>query len=266
MERVILAGEENALVPLYERLRGGGAVEVVGLGSDDPDSLTAILAVLAGIPCIGRDAEEAPAADLWVCDASWPARTRGTTCLDFAEADRRWPTARATAGKSASLPLLKKASTGREPVKIEASAFMAFPRELQREILRSKRYHLGFTLSLFRILNDKGAKLGESAFQREPLASFPAREGRACDSWGLSREGYLLHLAPEILEQASSLKRRIGAALERELDGISGNWRVLASQARFPKDAESGRELLGIALQRLERQVNSFADEGESQA
>ena len=66
---------------------------------------------------------------------------------------------------------------------------------------------------------------------------------------------FLLHLAPETLEQATLLLRRLQAALGEELAAAGGAGRVVAAQARFPQDAESGRELLGVALQRLERKL-----------
>lgn len=132
--------------------------------------------------------------------------------------------------------------------------YAAFARELQRELQRSQRYHLGFTLSILRVLDAQGRPLPESAFLAEPLRSLPVRLGRSADSWGLSQEGYLLHLAPETLEQASALRRRLTAALLETLASRSGGpWRVRCGQAGYPRDGESGKALVELALQRLLR-------------
>jgi hypothetical protein len=264
--RVIIAGADEQLVPLYERLRGEGLARVVALGSKNPDSLTGLLAMIGDLPLLAAD-EPAPAADLWVCDEQWRARATGVECLDFRQADGRWPV-RASGGvaRTAQRPLQKIAGEA-VTSSLGSSARADFPRELQREIERSKRYHLGFTLSIFRVLDARGRALTESGFNREPLSSFPARQGRVCDSWGLSKEGFLLHLAPETLEQAPSMRRRLVQALEAELANLPGGpWSLITAQVRFPQDSESARELLGLALQRLERKLGEGTtsdDEGD---
>jgi hypothetical protein len=261
-ERVILAGADAQLVPLFERLRAGGLAEVVALGSEDPASLAGILAAVGGLPFISpKGAEPLPAADLWVCSPAWHARAEPGLCLDFETAASRWPGGGAGPTPAAAEPPPPAAPP---PVALREQAtaalvgapFTAFARELQREIQRSQRYHLGFTLSILRIVDAAGQALPERAFQIEPLRGVPGRVGRACDSWGLSREGYLLHLAPETLEQASALRRRLEAALLEAMAGEPGGpWRVETGQARFPRDGEQGKALVDIALQRLLRRL-----------
>lgn len=90
-ERVILAGDDERLLPLYERLRGDALADVVALGSSDPDSVTATLAAVSGLPLLtGADGERTPAADFWVCAGPWRARAGATPVLDFADAEARW--------------------------------------------------------------------------------------------------------------------------------------------------------------------------------
>ncbi len=264
--RVILAGTDEQLVPLYERLRGEGLAEVVALGNRNSESLTGLLAIIGDLPLI-EDDEQAPAADLWVCDEDWRKRAAGVECLDFRQAEKRWPTIDSGDKKKIEQRPLQKLAGETVTAALASSAHADFPRELQREIERGKRYHLGFTLSIFRALDAKGQALPESAFHREPLVSFPARQGRACDSWGLSKEGFLLHLAPETLEQAPSMRRRLVQALEAELAKMpGGSWSLFTAQVRFPQDSESARDLLGLLLQRLERKLADGAkhkDEGD---
>lgn len=266
-ETVILAGEDAQLVPLFERLRAGGLAEVVGLGSADPASLTAILAAVGGLPLLSpTGTEAAPPADLWICSADWRARAGQARCLDFEAAATHWPAggsavlrapaATAAAAPPAAPPAPDPALHDQAATALAGAPFAAFARELQREIQRSQRYHLGFTLSILRIVDAAGQALPERAFLLEPLRSLPARVGRACDSWGLSREGYLLHLAPETLEQASALRRRLEAAmLEAMVAQPGGPWRVETGQARFPRDGEQGKALVDLALQRLLRRL-----------
>lgn len=264
-QRIILAGDESRLLPLYERLRLGGRASVVGLGTAEPDGIVGLLALIGGLPLV-EDAGEAPPADLWICDDGWRARAGATPCLNFEEAERRWPAQRSRAGggaAQAARPPIGDVVIEEDAERLHAAGDSAFPRELQREILRSKRYHLGFTLSLIRVLDAAGETLSPIAFEREPLLSLPARRGRACDSWGLSREGYLLHLAPETLEQATSLLKRLRRALEEELaERPGGPWRVVGASACYPRDAERGRELIKTALERLERRI-AIAERGE---
>ena len=256
-ERVILAGTDAELVPLLERLRARGLAEIVALGSAAPDSLTAILAAVGGLPLLTlAGAEPAPAADLWVCSADWRPRAGATPCLAFAAALERWPAgaaARAPApAVAAGDPGLRDQAAGA----LAGAPFAAFAGELQREIQRSQRYHLGFTLSILRVLDAAGQALPERAFLSEPLRGLPGRAGRACDSWGLSQEGYLLHLAPETLEQASALRRRLEAALLEAMAAQPGGpWRVETGQARYPRDGELGKALVDTALQRLLRRL-----------
>ncbi len=257
--RVILAGADERLVPLYERLRGNDRTEVVALGSMAQDSLTELLALIANIPLL-EESGALPQAELWVCDEEWRERATDSECIDFAQADGLWPQAESSEEEAAEKRPLQSIARGSVPVALAASTGADFPRELQREIQRSKRYHLGFTLSIFRVLDAAGQALPESGFHEEPLKSFPARQGRACDSWGLSREGFLLHLAPETLEQAPSMRRRLNQALELELAKLTGGpWRLFTAQVRFPQDSESARDLLGLALQRLERKLGDGA-------
>ncbi|MBN2171874.1 MAG: hypothetical protein JW819_11205 [Candidatus Krumholzibacteriota bacterium] len=132
----------------------------------------------------------------------------------------------------------------------------AFPRELQREILRSKRYHLGFCLTVLRVLDAAGRTMSADRFRTEPLASLPQRVGRATDSWGLTVEGYLLHLAPETIEQAAQLRRRLVEVLNAECADLPGGpWRTFAGQARYPQHGEDARGLLTAALRSLERSL-----------
>lgn len=263
-ERVILAGPDADLVPLYERLRGEGLAAVVALGSAESTSLAALLAAIGALPLLTPGSEQAaPAADLWVCAPEWRARAAGATCLDFAAAAERWPQRRgaAPAGSAAPpAPAAPPAAPGPHPApaapqgSLTGAPYAAFARELQRELQRSQRYHLGFTLSILRVLDAQGRPLPESAFLAEPLRSLPARLGRSADSWGLSQEGFLLHLAPETLEQASALRRRLTAALVETLaEQPGGPWRVLSGQAGYPRDGESGKALVELALQRLLR-------------
>jgi hypothetical protein len=266
-EKVILAGDDAQLVPLFERLRAGDLAEVVALGSADPASLTAILAAVGGLPLISPTGTEAsPPADLWICSADWQVRAGQAPCLDFEAASTHWPPAgsaglRAPAANAAAAPPAVPAAPDpalrdQAATALAGAPFAAFARELQREIQRSQRYHLGFTLSILRIVDAAGQALPERAFLLEPLRSLPARVGRACDSWGLSREGYLLHLAPETLEQASALRRRLEAAmLEAMVAQPGGPWRVETGQARFPRDGEQGKVLVDLALQRLLRRL-----------
>jgi hypothetical protein len=255
-EKVILAGADAELVPLYERLRAGGLADVVALGSADPGGLTAILAAVGGLPLLSLNGEEAtPAADLWVCSPNWRPRAGRAPCLDFAAVAGRWAESSAVAAVAAA-PAAPAALREQVAAAMAGPPFAAFARELQREIQRSQRYHLGFTLSILRVVDAAGHALTERAFLAEPLRSLPARVGRACDSWGLSQEGYLLHLAPETLEQASALRRRLEAALLEAMAGQpAGPWRVETGQARFPRDGELGKALVDIALQRLLRRL-----------
>ncbi len=254
-ERVILAGDDAELVPLLERLRARGLAEIVALGSAAPDSLTAILAAVGGLPLLTlAGAEPVPAADLWICSADWRSRAGATPCLAFPAALERWPESAAAPAPAA--PAADPALREQAAVALAGAPFAAFARELQREIQRSQRYHLGFTLSILRVLDAAGQALPERAFLAEPLRGLPARAGRACDSWGLSQEGYLLHLAPETLEQASALRRRLEAALQEALAGQPGGpWRVETGQALYPRDGELGKALVDIALQRLLRRL-----------
>lgn len=268
-ERVILAGDDERLLPLYERLRGGALADVVALGSSDPDSVTATLAAVSGLPLLtGADGEHAPAADFWVCAGPWRARAGATPVLDFADAEARWRPAMkrpATAPGAPAQPPPALRQQVDQALGASASPFTAFPRELQREIQRSQRYHLGFTLSILRVLDAAGRPLDERAFVQEPLRGLPGRLGRACDSWGLAREGYLLHLAPETLEQASALRRRLEAALLEALAGQPGGpWTVATGQARFPRDGEQGKALVELALKRLQRKLEHSGAEDDA--
>ena len=280
VERVILAGDDAVLIPLYERLRAEAGVEVVALGNEDPDSLTSLVALIGKVPYLGETGKgAAPEADLWVCDTRWGKHAGGNRRIDFQEAERRWPKRgtpkparrgdlRARAEREPAprpKPQAKtkaKDSSPQDPLGRSGTA--DFPRELQREILRSKRYHLGFTLTVIRVLDPRDDALAESAFRKEPLNGFPQRSGRVCDTWGLSREGYLLHLAPETLEQATTMRRRLESALHRELKAIEeGEWQVFSGQARFPRDAEQAGDLIALALQRLERKIEINPDGAE---
>ncbi|MBM4117371.1 hypothetical protein FJ251_06440 [bacterium] len=251
-ERVILAGGDGELLPLYERLRGEGLATVVALGSAEAASLTALLAAIGALPLLTpAGSEPVPPADLWVCSPEWRARAGAAPCLDFAAAAERWPQRGGAAPPGSDAPA---PASGAAPAPLTGAPYAAFARELQRELQRSQRYHLGFTLSILRVLDAQGRALSEAAFLGEPLRSLPARLGRSSDSWGLSQEGYLLHLAPETLEQASALRRRLEAALLETLAGEpAGPWRVLAGQASYPRDGESAKALVELALQRLRR-------------
>ena len=59
--------------------------------------------------------------------------------------------------------------------------FPGFAHELRREIRRSRRYHLGFCFTLFRLVNDNGEVLPAEKYLREPLLSLPSRVGRKTD-------------------------------------------------------------------------------------
>ncbi len=275
VERVILAGDDAVLIPLFERLRGEPGVEVVALGNEDPDSLTSLVAMIGKLPYLGETGRgKAPAADLWICEDPWRKLAGTQPRIGFPEAELRWPKDGAPRPVRRGDPRARKereqaprprprAKAKEAPAEdlLGRSGTADFPRELQKEILRSKRYHLGFTLTVIRVVDPAGRALDEAAFRKEPLSGFPKREGRACDSWGLSREGYLLHLAPETLEQATTMRRRLEAALHGELTAMEeGSWQVYSGQARFPRDAEQAGDLLELALQRLERKIVAGAE------
>ncbi|MBC8366981.1 hypothetical protein H8E52_06185 [bacterium] len=133
--------------------------------------------------------------------------------------------------------------------------FSGFAHELRREIRRSRRYHLGFCFTLFRLVNEKGESLPAEKYLKEPLLSLPSRVGRKTDSWGLSPEGILLHLAPEIQEQSRLLRRRLALALEDQLlESPDGPWRSQSAQALYPQDGERASELIRHAMTTLSRQ------------
>ncbi|MCP4548811.1 MAG: hypothetical protein GY835_20315 [bacterium] len=131
-----------------------------------------------------------------------------------------------------------------------------FAFELRREISRSQRHHLSFCLTFYRLINERGDLLPPETWRQEPLNSFHKRFGRSYDSWGMSGEGILLHLAPETLEQMRPMRHR----LERDLEQCSGlvrggPWTVCSGSVLFPQDGSDAYKLIEAALVRLERNL-----------
>jgi len=305
LSRLLLVGNDAALLPLLERIRLHGGHDVVGLGPVERGSLLGVYAEIAGLPLLEeRDADAwAESADLIVAGEGigglpLPDLPR----LDAAEAEARLlaepvapppeppygegprmapgersapPPARAATSQRADDDHgagLEPAPGGGEPASGPVAPAperaeprrgitvrrdpTAFPRELQREILRSHRYHLGFCLTVMRVVDASGTTMSADRFRTEPLASLPQRVGRATDSWGLTVEGYLLHLAPETVEQSGQLRRRLVEILETECAALPGGpWRAFAGQARFPQHGEDARGLITAALRSLERSL-----------
>ena len=105
-------------------------------------------------------------------------------------------------------------------------------------------------------LDGEGKPLDRTAFKREPLKSLPDHVGRITDSWGLSLEGVLLHLAPEIQEQAHIMRKRLQGELGKLCQEIPGGpWQVRCGQALFPKDGDAAVDLVKYALARLENSL-----------
>ena len=273
----ILAGRDAEILPMLERCRKGGGARIVGLWSGE-DSYAGTYANIMGIPFASSPGltDDLSRVDAVVGDSarSWiPGRVQQ---FDYAEAMLRLgareakPAAAAGEARQAA-PAGDGGAGGKlggggggdegrgggdggarlEPGRPE---YRGFSRELEREILRSKRYHLGFTLTLLQLRDASGRPSSADAFLRSALAALPGRVGRETDSWGIDEDGTLMHLAPEIHEQATLMRRRLLAALQGECGKLPGGpWQLRVGQALFPDDGENAEQLFRLARERLPR-------------
>ncbi len=271
MKRIILAGDDKQVLPALEALRGSGAHEVVGLSASSPDSLTALYAEIMALPLLtelessewlGRAdtlasdeeiaGELAALPRLSLAEAASLAGGRSVQAVG-AEAAAPSPPQQRDSGKTQPPTAAKGKATRQRRARPATSELLDFARELQREIRRSERYHLGFCLTLLRLEDAQGRPLEVAAYRHQPLRGFESRHGRISDCWGLSAEGIVLHLAPETPEQAVFLRRRLVNTLQEESQRVPGGpWQVRVAQALYPRDGEEARELIAMALARLE--------------
>ncbi|MDP6419620.1 MAG: hypothetical protein QF492_08370 [Candidatus Krumholzibacteria bacterium] len=248
MTRLILMGTDHELLSLLTRLRMEGRAEILGIIPLGQDEDLRLYAEISGLPILRPDhcPEWAGIADYLVVEQAPTQAWGGLPRLLPSEVQNRF----FQEETEVSIPP-KEERRASPPAR---SSFPAFARELRREILRSQRYHLGFCLSLFLFLDEEQNCLQVSHFQEEPLLNLPAEIGRKTDTWGLSPEGVMLHLAPETLEQSRLLKRRLQSALEDCTSRLEGGpWKVLVVQSLFPQDGNSASLLIRKAMEQLAR-------------
>ncbi len=258
MTRLVLLGQDAEILPLLTRLRLSGKEEVRGLIPVGDCKDLELYAEIARIPILVEDEWRGwrHHLDYLVAEEPVPVVLGELPKLSPDEAAERFLSEQEEPPVD---PMPSPPETREEAPPVAEPRirydFSGFAHELRREIRRSRRYHLGFCFTLFRIVGEKGESLSAEQFLKEPLHSLPARVGRKTDSWGISPEGILLHLAPEIQEQARLLRRRLSLALEdqvREMHG--GPWRCQSAQALYPQDGERASQLIRHAMNALERQ------------
>ena len=274
-QKWILAGRDAEILPMLERCRKGGGVRVVGLWGE-AGSCASTYASIMGIPFDAAPAEiDHPRhVDAVVSQEarSWIPDT--VAQFDYEEALGRLASATPAPGEEPEIDPIPKSAAPAEDGAAQPSddnsrrgggesgdgggekrkkpELGGFALELEREIRRSRRYHLGFTLTLIRLGDEAGNPATADAFARGPLRDLPEKVGRETDSWGLGEDGVLLHLAPEIHEQATLMRRRLLGAMQVGCDAIAGGpWSIHIGQAIFPDDGESSTELLSVARERL---------------
>ncbi len=258
MTRLVLLGQDTEILPLLTRLRLNGKEEVRGLIPVGDCKDLELYAEIARIPILSVEEWRGwkHHLDFLVAEEPVPVSLGELPTLSPADAIERFLS---EVEEPAADPLPKAPEIREEAPSVAEPRirydFSGFAHELRREIRRSRRYHLGFCFTLFRVVGESGESLATDQFLKEPLLSLPARVGRKTDSWGISPEGILLHLAPEIQEQARLLRRRLSLALEdqvREMPG--GPWRCQSAQALYPQDGERASQLIRHAMDALERQ------------
>jgi len=247
MKRLILKGSDAEILGLITRLKLAGAAEIAALIPEGESPRLRFYAEMSETPLAeAGDPDAWPQADLLVSVARPEGEAAGPEWIRPADAEARF------LEEEEDEPDLELEEVPAAPAL--SLDLPVFARELRREIRRSRRYHLSFCLSLFQVLGEDGRPLPASRFLEEPLLSLPRRVGRNTDSWGLSPEGVLLHLAPEIMEGARLLKRRLTRALDEEMArGGDGPWRVISVQAAFPQEGERASQLVGRAQEKLRR-------------
>ncbi len=253
MIRLVLRGQDAEILPLLTRLRLSGKEDIRGLIPRGKCRDLELYAEISRIPVLD-DAHW----DTWrgeldylVSSDPLPPSLEELPHLSLEEAVNRFLLKKQ---ESPQIPLEERESRATiEPSQIHFD-FSGFAHELRREIRRSRRYHLGFCFTLFRLVDTDGEVMKADRFLVEPLLSLPTRVGRMTDSWGISPEGVLLHLAPEIQEQARLLKRRLSDALENQVREFEDSpWRCQSAQALYPQNGEKASELIRHAMDALSR-------------
>ncbi len=288
--RWILAGSDQEILPLLELSRAEGGADVVALYGKGQSSLSELYSQIMNIPFSTETIKkgqqkraEALVTDLH--DGDLPAKLPR---IGINEAMERLQSAAASpalepsnegqnenddslvagdeideergldpgvADESVAAPeeggRTEATAVSGEPRDLDEAAFRS---ELEREILRSKRYHLGFCLTLIRISyrNGRHPEPDQSFCRR--IAKLTGRSGRETDSWGLTGDGMLMHLAPETHEAAAMMRKRLLAALKEESKTLPGApWGFRIGQVLFPGNGESSEALLSLATTRLEQ-------------
>ncbi len=258
MTRLVLRGQDSEILKLITHLRLKGEEELRGLIPIGDCKDLELFAEISEIPIL-KDHEWqgwTHHMDFLIADDPLPEILGELPRLNSQEAAERFL---ASQDEITEDPMPKVDDLREEaPAVAEPRIrfdFPGFAHELRREIRRSRRYHLGFCFTLFRLVNENGDVLPAEKYLKEPLLSLPSRVGRKTDSWGLSPEGILLHLAPEIQEQSRLLRRRLALALEDQLlESPDGLWRCQSAQSLYPQDGERASELIRQAMTALSRQ------------
>jgi len=258
MSRIVLRGNDSNLLPLLTRLRLQGEHEITGIIPVGEGRDLELYTEISAIPLLLEKDWKLwrHVMDIIVTDSPLPEEMEELPQCTPQDCERNFLDGQA----EIEADPMPEAEAHRDDPPSPAEPrirfdFPGFAHELRREIRRSRRYHLGFCFTLFRIVNEGGDSLSPDKFLVEPLSSLPSRVGRKTDSWGISPEGILLHLAPEIQEQSRLLKRRLSTALEEQVGKMPGGpWRCQSAQALYPQDGERASELIRRAMVALARQ------------
>lgn len=119
---------------------------------------------------------------------------------------------------------------------------------VERELARARRYHLGFSLSIF-TLELEEAQLSEHLM---PLRQEIDKSSRGTDAMIWMEGGRLAILAPEEMRGQRALVRRFAALIDDYLAAHvgSGAARVSVRTATYPRDGETTSEILARCLDR----------------
>jgi hypothetical protein len=257
MIRLVLRGQDAEIMSLLSRLRLSGNEDLIGLIPVGECPNLELYTEISSIPILQEEQSESwrQDVDYLVTSSPIPSHLDGLSCLSPMEAESKFLSNEQEAKEASDIQLQ---DIHIESLEISESKlgldFPKFAHELRREIRRSRRYHLGFCFTLFRLVNENNEAMSAERFIVEPLLSLPSRVGRLTDSWGVSPEGILLHLAPEIQEQARLLKRRLSTALEDQVREFEDSpWRCQSAQALYPQNGEKASELVRHAMSALSR-------------
>ena len=256
MIRLILRGSDEEILGLITRLRLAEAARIVGLIPEGEASRLRFYAEIAGLPLLSAGhTDDWPEAESLVAESKLASLPPKISWMSLPEAEKLCLGSDAEEeSERAEKPPVAIKNNPQENAPALSMDLPVFALELRREIRRSRRYHLAFCLSFFQFVDEEGRPCRPGLLLEEPMLSLPRRLGRNTDSWGVSPEGILLHLAPEIMEGGRLLKRRLSRALLDEAAGMSGGpYRVLSAQSLFPLDGDRASELVGKTLANLER-------------